>query len=76
MVSFFGAGDHDPEAITAMAAAYVAAMLELGIGDGNDPQAEAIAKAIISAIATGERDPEKLKARAIRALAMRKPDAF
>ena len=51
------------------------AMLELGLVDGNDPRAEIIAKSIIRVAATGERDPEKLKDRAIHALGARKTAA-
>jgi hypothetical protein len=68
-------GEYGPEEIKVMVAAYVGAMLELGLVDGNDPRAEIIAKSIIRVAATGERDPEKLKDRAIHALGARKTAA-
>ena len=68
-------GEFSPDEIKVMVAAFVAAMLEVGIVDRNDPLAEIIAKAIVSGAATGDRDPEKLKERAVHALGVRKTAA-
>lgn len=68
-------GEFSPDEIKVMVAAFVGAMLELGIVDRNDPLAEIFAKAIVSVAATGELDPKKLKERAIHALGARKTAA-
>jgi hypothetical protein len=43
--------------------------------DRNDPLTELIAKAIVNVTATGERDPEKIKERALNALGLRRTAA-
>jgi hypothetical protein len=69
-VSAFG-----PDEIKAMVVAYEGALLDLGLTDRNDPATELIARSIVSVTATGERDPEKIKERALNALGMRKTAA-
>ena len=64
--------EYSPDEIIVMGAAYAAAMLELGLVDRNDPLCELVARSIITIAATGERDPEKLKERAIHALGVHK----
>ena len=43
--------------------------------DRNDPLTELIAKAIVNVTATGERDPENIKERALNALGVRRTAA-
>jgi hypothetical protein len=54
--------------IKAMTAAYESALIEIGVADRDDPLTEMLAKSILTVTATGERDPEKLKERALHAL--------
>ena len=58
-----------------MAAAYEGALIDLQLMDRNDPLTELIAKAIVNVTATGERDPEKIKERALNALGVRRTAA-
>jgi hypothetical protein len=62
----------DPDEIKAMAAAYEAALIDLQLIDRNEPLRELIAKAIVTVTATGERDPENIKERALNALGVRR----
>ena len=68
-------GTFDPDVIEVMIAAYERALSELRLTDRNDPLTELIAKSIINVTATGERDPEMLKERALNALGMRRTAA-
>jgi hypothetical protein len=68
-------GSFGPAEIKLMTAAYDAALIDLGLPDGEDPINELIAKAIVNVAATGEREPSVVKERAINALGVRKPDA-
>jgi hypothetical protein len=68
-------GHFAPDDIEAMTAAYEGALLDLCIGDRNDPLTELIAKSIVNVTALGERDPETIKVRALNALGVRKTDA-
>ena len=61
-------GSYGPDDINAMTAAYESALVEIGSVDRNDPLTEMLAKSILTVTATGERDPEKIKERALRAL--------
>ena len=54
--------------INAMTAAYESALVEIGLVDRTDPLTEMLAKSILTITATGERDPEKIKERALHAL--------
>ena len=58
-----------------MAATYEGALIDLHLIDRNDPLTELIAKAIVNVTATGERDPEKIKERALNALGVRRTAA-
>ena len=58
-----------------MAATYEGALIDLHLIDRNDPLTELIAKAIVNVTATGERDPEKIKERALNALGLRRTAA-
>jgi hypothetical protein len=64
-------GSFGPDEIGIMTAAYESALTELRMVDRNDPFTELIAKAIFNVTASGERDPEKIKKRAINALGIR-----
>jgi hypothetical protein len=44
------------------------ALVEIGLVDRADPLREMLAKSILTVTATGERDPEKIKERALHAL--------
>ena len=68
-------GTFGPEEIKAMAAAYEGALIDLQLIDRNDPLTELIAKAIVNVTATGERDPENIKERALNALGVRRTAA-
>jgi hypothetical protein len=67
-------GSFDPTEIEAMTAAYETALVEIGLVDLDDPLTELIANSILTVTATGERDPEKIKERALRALGIRVRD--
>ena len=62
-------GTFGPDEIKAMTAAYEGALTDLGFADREDP--ELIAKSIVNVTATGERDPERIKERALNALGVR-----
>jgi hypothetical protein len=68
-------GTFGPDEIKAMAAAYEAALIDLQLIDRNEPLTELIAKAIVTVTATGERDPENIKERALNALGVRRTAA-
>ena len=68
-------GSFGPDAIEAMSVAYEAALVDLRMSDRNDPLTELIAKSIVNVTATGERDPEIIKERALNALGVRKTAA-
>ncbi len=61
-------GSFAPDEIETMAAAYERALLELNLIDRNDPLTEMVASSIVAVAATGERDPQILMERALRAL--------
>jgi hypothetical protein len=65
-------GSFGPDVIEAMIAAYEGALVDLNIIDRSDPLTELIAKSIVNVTAMGERDPEKIKERALNALGVRK----
>jgi hypothetical protein len=58
----------EPDTIDAMEAAFEAALRELGVSDRADPRAETVAKRIIELVQRGERDPERLRERAVGSL--------
>jgi hypothetical protein len=64
-------GSFGPDEITVMTEAYEGALIDLGIGDREDPVTELIAKAIVNVTATGERNSQLVKERAINALGIR-----
>jgi hypothetical protein len=57
-----------PEEITCMTAAYEDALRVLQLSDRQDPITEIVAKKIIEAAQTGERDPRRIRERALREL--------
>jgi hypothetical protein len=63
--------DHSfgPDEITGLVAAYEDALAQLGLVNRDDPATMLLAKTIIEAAKAGERDPQRLRAAAIRALA-------
>jgi hypothetical protein len=64
-----------PDEIKVMTAAYELALVDLGIIDRNDPLTELTAKAIVSAVAIGERDPQIILQRALNALGIHRTAA-
>jgi hypothetical protein len=65
-------GSFGPDEIEAMTSAYEGALTDLQLPDRDDPITELIAKAIVNVTATGERNPELIKDRAINALGVRR----
>ena len=65
-------GSFGPEEIEVMTAAYEGALLDLRLNNRDDPITELIARTIVSVTATGERDPARIKERAINALGVRR----
>ena len=51
-----------------MTAAYETALVQISLVDRDGPLTELIANSILTITATGERDSEKIKERALRAL--------
>jgi hypothetical protein len=64
-----------PDEIEPMTTAYEAALVELRLTDRQHPLTEDIAKAIIAVTATGDRDPVRIKERALHALGLSQPDS-
>jgi hypothetical protein len=67
-------GSFGPDEIAAMTAAYESVLIDLRTVNRNDPLTELIAKSIIDLTGRGERDPEQIKKRAIKALGIRETD--
>jgi hypothetical protein len=65
-------GSFGPDEIEVMKAAYEAALIDVGVSDGDDPITELIAKSIVNVTATGERDPKAVMQRALNALGVRR----
>jgi hypothetical protein len=63
----------DPDAIEVIAGAFDIACSALGLSDRTDPLTEIIAKRIIEAAQSGERDPLKLSRLAIDSLSATTP---
>jgi hypothetical protein len=63
-------GTFDPEVIEVMTmtTAYEASLSDLQLADRSDPITKLIAATIITITSTGERDPEEIKKRTLRAL--------
>ena len=58
----------EPEAVICMARAYEGALVALRLTDRQDPFTEIVAKKIIEIAETGERDPDRLRERALEEL--------
>jgi hypothetical protein len=65
-------GSFGPAEIEVMTAAYEGALIDLCLPDRDDPITELIARSIVNVTATGERDPVRIKDRAINALGVRR----
>lgn len=59
----------DPAKLKAVASAYEQTLSELKLVDRDDPLTELVAKYVVEAADTGERDPLKLEQKALAALA-------
>jgi hypothetical protein len=68
-------GTFGPDEIKAMVAAYEGALTDLRLIDRNDQLTELIARSIVNVTATGERDPETIKERALNSLGVRRTAA-
>jgi hypothetical protein len=66
-------GSFDPETIKVMSSAFDKACLELGLVDRTDPLTELLARKIIEAAQTGERDPHRIQQRAMDNLGAARP---
>jgi hypothetical protein len=64
-----------PEEIALLVAAYQAALHELGLSGRSDPVTEIVAKKVIEFAKQGERDPQQLRKRTVKALRDAPPDA-
>ena len=60
--------------IDRMSAAYEAALKTLRLADRTDPLTELIAKKIIEVVRSGEHDPPRICARALKELGVSVPD--
>jgi hypothetical protein len=58
----------DPEALSAVVAAYGAVLRELGLSEGDDAATRIVAKRVIEIASQGERDPQLLKIATLEAL--------
>jgi hypothetical protein len=65
-------GSFGPDEIDVMTTAYERALVDLHVANPDDPITELIAKSIVNVTATGERDPVRIKERAISALGLRR----
>jgi len=68
-------GSFGPDEIEVMKAAYEAALVEVRVGNPDDPITDLVARAIVNVIANGERNPEVVAERALNALGVRRPAA-
>jgi hypothetical protein len=57
-----------PEEIHCMTTAYEDALRVLGLTDRADPMTEILAEKIVEIAQTGERDPERIRAKAVAAI--------
>ena len=57
-----------PEEIERMTTAYVEALRALGLTNRADPMTEILARKIIEIAQTGERDPMRIRAKAVAAI--------
>jgi hypothetical protein len=64
----------EPEEVAGLTTAYDAALQLLRLTDRTDPVTEIIAKKIIEIARSGERDPSKICARAIKELGIPLPE--
>jgi hypothetical protein len=60
LTPYLAEGVFDPQAVSAMSAAYGAACASLGLVDRTDPLNEIVARKVIEIAGTGERDPQRL----------------
>ena len=58
----------EPEAITMMRRAYADVCHELGVGEGDESEADAVAKKVIEFAQRGNRDPVRLRNHVLQAL--------
>ena len=60
----------EPESITAMMTAFEATLRTLGLVDRTGPASEIVAKKVIELAQLGERDPIRLRDRAVQSLSV------
>jgi hypothetical protein len=67
-------GSFGPDEIKVMTAAYEGALIDLDLKNRDDPLTEIVASTIITVTSTGERDPIRIKERALHAIGCGSPD--
>jgi hypothetical protein len=58
----------DPETLSAIATAYDAILIKLGLSEGDDPGTRMVAKRVIEFASQGERDSKRLEIETLAAL--------
>ena len=69
------AGAYAPDEIRAMTEAFDIALIVLRLNDKDDPITELLAKSVAAVVATGERKPGEIAAKAIDALGIERKKA-
>jgi hypothetical protein len=64
-----------PEDVIVISAAFEDTLRTLGLRDRADPATDIVAKKILELATQGERDPERLRERAVQALTNGRPNA-
>ncbi len=72
---FLGGAAFGPDEIAIMAGAYEAGLKLLDLKGHNDPGAETLAQTIVMLAKRGERDPNRLRQRAMEIIGDQPPDA-
>jgi hypothetical protein len=71
---FFGGAAFGPDEIAIMVAAYDAGLQQISVRDQNYPSAETLAQTIVMLAKRGERDPNRLRERAMEIMSDQPPD--
>ena len=71
---FLGGAAFGPDEIAIMVAAYDAGLQQISVRDQNYPSAETLAQTIVMLAKRGERDPNRLRERAMEIMSDQPPD--
>ena len=71
---FLGGAAFGPDEIAIMAGAYEAGLKQISVSSQNDPDAETLAQTIVMLAKRGERDPNRLRQRALEIMSDLPPD--